>query len=123
MLNILLSENDAGEPDSVRRTHQCVRKNRWHELAALLAPSTNTFNLAIERDVRRVTIFLGRAGRFGLSLRSRHSSFRCAMMRASKDGVRCEKRDHDDRQKRSGARFHVTRRFSALSLPLFGTTS
>jgi hypothetical protein len=28
MLNILLSKNDAGEPTSVRRTHQCRRKNQ-----------------------------------------------------------------------------------------------
>jgi hypothetical protein len=99
------------------------RKSRRREAGGLLAPSTNTFNLAIESDVRGVAVLLGRTGRFGRSRRRRHGSFRCAMMHSSKDRVGREERDHRDCQKRSRARFHVTRRFSALSLPLFGTTS
>jgi hypothetical protein len=87
-----------------------------------LAPSTNTLDLAIESDVGRVAVLLGRTGRFGLSRRRRHSRFRCAMMRSSKNRVGREKR-HDHCAKRSRTRFHANRRFSADSLPLFGTMS
>jgi hypothetical protein len=109
-------------PTGRRGARQRPKKPGRREAGGLLATSTNTFNLAIESDVCRVAVLLGRTGRFGRS-RRRHNSFRCAMMRSSKDRVGREERDHHDCQRRSRARFHVTRRFSALSLPLFGTTS
>jgi hypothetical protein len=90
--------------------------------AGQLAATTNAFDLSIESDIRGVAVLLGRTGGFGLGCRRRHSSFRRVMMRASIDGCSCAERYHRDRQKRL-AGSHEMRRFSALSLPLFGTTS
>ena len=89
----------------------------------LSAAFANSFNSAIESDVRRIAVLLDRIGCFGLSRRSRNSSFRRAMMRPSNDRGGYANRDHYDCQKRSHPNFHLTFRFSALSLPLFGTMS
>src|ERR1019366_422990 len=87
-----------------------------------LAPSANAFDPAIECYVRWIPFLLN--GDVGGGLRRNwHGAFRCAMMRSSNDGMGRTECDHHDRQKRWGDRSHATRRFSARSLPRFGTTS
>ena len=94
-----------------------------HALSLLpLAPPANTLDLAIKSDVSRMAVlFRGDVG--GGLCRNRPDAVRSAVMGPCNDGVGRAERNHHDRQKDSRGRSHAIRRFSALSLPRFGTMS
>src|SRR6267143_5282663 len=88
-----------------------------------LAPTANTSDLSIERDVVGIACD---ATRIGLSRRLMigRRAFGMMMRGLAREGRRrCHKHHDHDRDQRSHFNPHFTRRFSALSLPRFGTIS